>query len=183
MTETFRDLSGMLDALWHRLDQGVRDADAPARTLALATRRDDGAAVRMVVLRAADRPGATLTFYTHAHSAKTAQLDQSPYAELLLWDASAMFQARLAVRVAMAPGTTDIWNSLTRGARLNYATDPLPGTLMNDPGASAPTPDPGLLTVLTAHIDRIDLLHLGGLPHARAVFTRQDAFRGAWIAP
>lgn len=180
MTDNFRDLSGMMDALWRRLDAGLTDPDAPARTLALAT---DGPSVRLVVLRAADRAKGELTFYTHAHSSKIAELERTPFAELLLWDPSAMFQARLAARITMTPGTRDLWDSLTHGARLNYATDPLPGTLLNDPGANAPRPDPGLLTVLTAHIAKIDLLHLGALPHARATYRRDDGFHGRWIAP
>lgn len=180
MTDHFRDLAGMLDALWRRLGDGVTDAEAPGRTLALAT---EGPSVRMVVLRAADRNAGKLTFYTHAHSAKIAELESTPRAELLLWDPASMFQARLSAQVTMSPGTTDLWDSLTQGARLNYATDPLPGTLLSDPAAKAPRPDPGLLTVLTATIQTIDLLHLGALPHARARFDRDDGFQGRWIAP
>lgn len=183
MPDDFRSLSGIRDALWNRLEQGVNDAGAPARHLAMATHREDGAAVRLVVLRQAERTAGLLTFYTHAHSGKVQQLERAPRAELLLWDPGAMFQARLTVDVTMTPGSRDLWESLTGGNRLNYATDPLPGTLMADPGANAPTPDPGLMTVLTARIDRLDLLHLGALPHARAVFSREDDFRGHWIAP
>jgi hypothetical protein len=183
MTENFRDLTGIMDALWRRLEEGAQVADSPARNLSLATSGPDGAAVRLVVLRGADRATASLTFYTHAHSGKIAHLERTPKAQLLLWDPASNFQARLSAHITMTPGTKQIWETLTRGARLNYATDPLPGTLMRDPAAHAPTPDPGLLTVLTARIETIDLLHLGALPHARAIFSREDGFRGQWIAP
>ena len=183
MTDDFRSLDGMLKALWNRLEQGLKDADAPARTLALATSGPDGAAVRLVVLRGQDRSAGTLTFYTHAHSPKIAQLRHDPRAELLLWDPVTLFQARLSVHLSVKPGNAEAWNALTKGARLNYATDPLPGTLLHDPDANTPTPDPELLTILTADIRAIDLLHLGALPHARAQFSREDDFKGRWIAP
>lgn len=183
MTDDFRSLEGMLEALWQRLDSGLHDTDAPARTLALATSGPDGAAVRLVVLRGLDRSAATLTFYTHAQSPKTAQLRDNPRAELLLWDPNTLFQARLSARISMKPGSAKEWDGLTRGARLNYATDPLPGTLLHDPDANSPTPAPDLLTILTARIQAIDLLHLGALPHARARFSREDDFTGHWIAP
>lgn len=183
MTDDFRSLAGMRAALWHRLEQGPKDADAAARTLALATSGAAGAAVRLVVLRDLDRSAATLTFYTHAHSPKIAELRYDPKAELLLWDPGSLFQARLSVDVSMKPGNAETWSALTAGARLNYATDPLPGTLLHDPDANTPTPDPELLTILTADIRAIDLLHLGVLPHARAQFSREDDFKGRWIAP
>ena len=183
MTDDFRTLEGMLEALWQRLERGLHDTDAPARTLALATSGPDGAAVRLVVLRGLDRSAATLTFYTHTHSPKIAQLKDDPRAELLLWDPNALFQVRLSAHVSMKPGSANEWDGLTRGARLNYATDPLPGTLLHDPDANTPTPDPALLTILTASIGSIDLLHLGALPHARARFSREDDFTGRWIAP
>ena len=180
MTDDFRDLTGMLDALWRRLDDGVSDADAPARTLALAT---DGPSVRLVILRAADRGTGELTFYTHAHSAKIAEINRNPQAEILLWDPEVMFQARLTAGVTQSSGSPETWGNLTQGARLNYATDPLPGTPLSDPADKTPRPDPGLLTVLTATIENIDLLHLGALPHARARYARDDGFSGTWIAP
>lgn len=180
MTDDFRALAGMLDALWRRLDDGVSDPEAPARTLALAT---DGPSVRLVILRAADREAGTLTFYTHARSAKIAELGRSPRAELLLWDPAAMLQGRLAADITMSPGSPELWSSLTQGARLNYATDPLPGTLLSDPDAARPSPRPDLMTILTATVRTIDLLHLGALPHARARYDRDDGFAGRWIAP
>lgn len=184
MTDDFQTLPGFLDALWQRLELGLSDRERSAATLALATARPGGgASVRTVILRDCDRAAAALTIYTHAASRKIAELKADPSAELMIWDAHASFQARLTTRVVIADATPRLWESLSSGARLNYARDPIPGETLASPDASRPTPDPSLMRVLTARIDGIDLLHLGATRHRRAVYSRQDDFCGRWIAP
>lgn len=174
MPDTLRTLPGLLDALWSRL--------VPGTPIALATRQGDGAAVRTVILRAAQRATGTLRIHTHSHSNKVSDLAESPQAELLLWDAEAAFQARIEAAFQIAPADPATWDDQSDGQRLNYARDPLPGTPLDRPDAT-PTPDAALMTILTGRIDTLDLLSLDATPHARARFSREDDFKGQWIAP
>lgn len=177
-------LSGLLDTLWRQLNEGVRNANSPARHLALATARaEGGAAVRTLVLRDADRSKRALTFYTHLRSQKITQLADDPMGEVLHWDAQTQVQARLGVEIVVTPGSANLWRNLGPGSRLNYARDPIPGDAIPVPGASDPTPDPALLAVLTARVRSIDILQLGTRPQLRARFGEEDDFTGQWVAP
>lgn len=177
MSDDFSSLGGLWAACWDRLSA------RPAPLLALATTRSQGAAARMVVLRAEDPIDRILTVYTNAQSDKVAELDADPHAEFLLWDPCASFQARIAARVSMRPASEAEWDALSLRSRLNYARDPAPGEPIAAPNARMPTPDMSLMCVLTARIETLDLVHLGSIPHVRAIFTRKDDFQGRWIAP
>lgn len=177
------EVSDLWADLWARLNEGLARADAPARTLALATQRiDEGGAVRMVVLRGLDAGAAQLTFYTHAGSGKVAELRGNPKAEVLFWDAATSFQARLGVRVKAAAGSPDLWETFSEGARLNYVPTLEPGRPIDAPHV----PDaagPEAFVVLTAQITSADILDLSALPHRRAKFHARDGFTGQWVAP
>lgn len=183
MTDDFHSLTGLLDAMWRRLSRATESAEAPARNLALATSRPiSGAAVRLVILRHADRARGTITIHTHARSDKMDEIARDPRAELLLWDPSDMYQARMSGTLRVEPADASLWQDLSGGQRFNYA-EPIPGTPLEDREAFDPTPDPALMARLTLHLDRLDLLHLGDRPHGRAIYTRQDDWRGNWVAP
>ncbi|MEO9826815.1 MAG: hypothetical protein ABJF50_20630 [Paracoccaceae bacterium] len=175
--------SDLWDGLWMRLGDGLSRADAPARSLALATQRiGGGGAVRMVILRGVEQAVQSLTFYTHAASDKVAELGAVPEAEVLLWDAATSFQARLAVEVTATAGSLDLWNSFSDGARLNYVPTLTPGAKIAAPHVPDPA-GPEAFTVLTAKIISADILDLSALPHRRANFDTKDDFTGQWVAP
>lgn len=177
------DVNDLWNGLWARLSKGITDAKAPARTLALATESlTGGGAVRMVVLRGCDRLEPSIWFYTHAGSDKAFELADEPKAEVLLWDAAAQFQARMAVRVEVKQGTSDQWEALSSGARLNYVPLPPPGSAIAAPAVPA-SAGPEAFVVLKAEIVSADILDLSELPHRRARFHQRDDFTGQWVAP
>ncbi|MXQ06797.1 pyridoxamine 5'-phosphate oxidase [Alphaproteobacteria bacterium GH1-50] len=180
MNDDFGTLDGTLDAVWSRLSNGVTNADAPARTLALAT---DGPAVRMVVLRGADRASGTLTIWTNRASDKVSQLAGDPRAEALIWDSAADFQIRLALEVSIARGDAGTWDALGPGSRVNYARVPPPGARLAEPDAVQVQPDPAMFAVLTGRIMRIETLHLTRERQARARFPHGRLDAAHWIAP
>lgn len=169
--------------LWDRLNDGAAQADAPARTLALATQSlNGGGAVRMVVLRGFSKETNELTFYTHTGSNKMAELTANPKAEVLLWDPATSFQARLSVTARCTKGAETLWSTLSPGARLNYLPSFQPGTPIKAPKV----PDAEkttAFTVITARITFADILDLSELPHRRAHFDARHAFTGQWVAP
>ena len=172
-------LSGTLDRVWEGLSAGR----GPWRLPVLATRSvGGGASARVVVLRGAVRTAARLEIWTHAQSGKIAELRRDPRAEALIWDGAASFQVRLSLQVDLVFGDAATWATLDDAAKRDYATDPAPGTVLDDPHV-APRPDPDLFVRLDARVTAIETLHLGADLHRRARFAADDGFAGRWIAP
>lgn len=177
------DVNDLWNGLWERLADGVAHPGAAARTLCLATQHvDGGGSARMVVLRDAKHANTILTFYTHAGSAKVAELKAQPKAEVLLWDAATQFQARLSVVVDCAAGPKATWETFSKGARLNYVPSLEPGRAIDAPYVPDAAGSEAFL-VLRAKITSADILDLSALPHKRAIFEAHSGFTGQWVAP
>lgn len=177
-------LTAMLDDAWARIEAGTATADAPMRTCVLATvGQSGGARARTVVLRRADRPAATLEIHTDTASDKVAEIAAEPRGTVLFWDAGDMVQIRAEVRLSCRDGRPEEWDRIPSGSRRAYGGTPPPGAPLTAPEAHDPTPDPARFAVLTARIDRLEILHLGSAPHKRAVFDATNGFAGRWIAP
>lgn len=168
------DLGAALDDAWARL--------APGRYVVLATTARNGAEARMLVLRGADREAERLMLHTDAATAKVAELAAHPRATLLAWDPDDKVQIRVRVTVEPRPGTTAEWAALGETARRLYGGFPEPGAPIDNPEDHELVPDPARFRVLMARVEEIETLRLGH-PHARAVFRRDEGFRGTWVAP
>ena len=181
MNDDLTSLEGTLDAVWQRLLDGVERSEAPARHVALASARTNGGgAVRLVVLRAAERKTGTLNFYTHRASSKVGELRTNPRCEVLVWDAEAHFQIRLRMTARVSDGPSDLWKSFGQGTRRNYAASPLPGTHLETADAFDPDADAAQFMVIACKIDEIETLHLGRSLQRRALFKPSSSI---WIAP
>ena len=175
-------LADTLDTVWTMLAQGAADRAAPARHPVLATSGPAGPEARLLVLRAADRSAARLTFHTDAASGKCADLATDPRAAVLLWDPEAQFQVRLRVTAYLRPGSADEWAAVPDPSRRAYGGTPPPGAPLATPEAHDPAPDLARFTVIEAAIREIETLRLA-TPHERAIFRAADGFRGTWRAP
>jgi pyridoxine/pyridoxamine 5'-phosphate oxidase len=179
------DLATLRRQVWERLVRGVRDRHAPARHPTLATIGMDGMPqVRTVVLRAADKPAATLDIHTDLHSAKVTQLRSDPRAALHVWDPSPHLQVRIEAEVAILSGAevADIWHRVPEASRLAYGSAPAPGQSIEAALAYEKSPDPAAFAVLRLSVQAIDALYLGP-DHRRARFDRADEWAGQWLAP
>lgn len=181
MNEDFTSLDGTLEAVWTRLENGPRDKTAPANVVCLATTDRNGASARMVVLRKTDRKNITLHFFTHAASGKVDDIEKNANAELLVWDQGSQLQIRLKAQLEIVAIDDATWEALGDGAKLNYATDPLPGSTISSPEiAWTAKPDHNQMKQITAHIQSIETLHIAPEGLYRAVF---DDAGSRWIAP
>lgn len=179
------DLASLHAQVWTRLMRGVHDRHAPARHPTLATIGTDGTPqARTVVLRAADKPGATLDIHTDLHSAKVAELRAAPRAALHVWDPSPHLQVRIEAEVAILSGAAvaDTWDRVPEASRLAYGSTPAPGQPIDDALAYEKSPDPASFAVLRLSVLAIDAVHLGP-DHRRARFVRMDDWAGQWLAP
>ena len=181
MSEDFTSLDTTLEAVWTRLENGPREKTAPANVVCLATNGSIGANARMVVLRKTDRENSALQFFTHAASGKIKDVEKNPNAELLVWDRGSQLQVRLKAHLEVTEIDDATWAALGDGAKLNYATDPLPGSTISAPSVAwAARSDHTQMKQITAHIQSIETLHISPEGLYRAVF---DNTGSRWIAP
>lgn len=179
------DLSQLHAEVWQRLTRGVHDRHAPSRHPTLATVTADGKPqARTVVLRAADKPAGTLDIHTDLYSAKVAELRQTPFAALHVWDASAHLQIRLEAHVTRltGPDVAAIWAGVPASSRTSYGSSPAPGHPIAQALEYTKAPDPACFVVLRLSVLGIDAVHLGP-NHRRARFDRESGWAGTWLAP
>ncbi|MCR9125567.1 MAG: pyridoxamine 5'-phosphate oxidase family protein [Rhodobacteraceae bacterium] len=179
------DLAGFLDTAWDIILRALRERGMAERHISLATVSPEGRPeVRTVVMRAADRTASLVTIHTDPTTAKVRALRQTPWAEMMIWSASAQIQIRLRAEVRIATGADAAadWGRVPAASRSSYGTTPAPGTPIADADAYRKPGDPAGFAVLQCQLDRIDLVDLNE-PHRRAIYHRADDWRGQWCAP
>ncbi|SFI64236.1 pyridoxamine 5'-phosphate oxidase family protein [Jannaschia pohangensis] len=180
MNDPFLTLSDLEDHVWDRLAQGAANADDPFRFVTLATMGQDGPEARTVGLRRADRAASEVEVHSDLRTAKVRALAVDPRATILLWDAATQVQVRLRVTLRLVASDPIRWARVPPLARLNYGTDPAPGTPVDMPEVVTRTPDVARFCALVGRVHAMDALSLAHDPHRRARFA--DGQRH-WIAP
>ena len=185
MSDWWLTLEGIHARLWANLLAGVRDRNAPARHVVLATLGPDGwPEARTVVLRGADRAAALLEVHTDLHSGKVASLAALPRAALHVWDAAEQLQIRVQARVTVHSGAevAAAWAKVPDPSRQSYGVTPPPGQPIAEALAYEKVPDPATFAILRCQAEAIDAVHLGER-HRRARFERGDGWAGQWLSP
>lgn len=180
MTDPFDTLESLRAHIWDRLDRGVARSDDPFRFVTLATVGADGPEARTVGLRAADRKAGTVEVHSDVRTGKMRALHRDPRAEILLWDRKTQLQIRLAVTVTPIVADTQRWSRIPAAARLNYGTDPAPGSPVSAPEDVTRTAKSSRFVALSGQVQRMDIVSLAHDPHRRAQLI---GLRGAWVAP
>ena len=180
MTDPFDDLATIEDHVWSRLARGARDAADPFRLVALATTGDAGPEVRMLALRRVDRGRGTVEMHSDLRTGKIEALRVDPRAALLAWDATARLQLRLRLAVRIVEADAARWADVPADARLNYGTNPAPGTRVSSPLDVTRTPSRARFAAIVGRVASIDVVSLAHEPHRRAML---DAAGARWVAP
>ncbi|CTQ49695.1 pyridoxamine 5'-phosphate oxidase family protein [Jannaschia donghaensis] len=180
MSDPFLNLATLWSHVWDRLDRGVAQSDDPFRFVTLATVGPLGAQARTVGLRAADRDAMTVEVHSDLRTAKVRAVEHDPRGEILLWDQATQLQVRLAVHLTLIPADQARWARIPPEARLNYGTDPAPGTPVDRPEVVTRTPQRDRFVALSGQVERMDVVSLAHDPHRRAKF---DGPSGRWVAP
>lgn len=175
-------LPALHDAAWARLTNAANGQASPIVTF--ASWGPDGPQMRTVVLRRADRDQTTLTFYSDLFALKIAEITADPRAGLHLWDRETALQLRATGLASLqsGPDTAGIWANLPPEARRNYGVTPPPGREIPDRDAYTRRSDPAAFATITLSLTHLDVVHLKE-PHARALFTRADDWKGTWLSP
>ena len=179
------DLAAFLAEAWQHLEQGVADATSPARFPTFATTAPDGTPqARTVVLRGANPSEARVEVQTDTATDKITALRATPLAALHIWLPKVDVQIRLVaeVDILMGPSVEAQWSRVPVGARVSYGTEPIPGTPIPQVYDYKHTSARNRFAVLECRLKKIDLVHLGAR-HRRAIYLRDDDWRGTWVAP
>ena len=180
MSDPFHDLDMLLAHVWRRLATGAANAGDPFHLTSLATSGPDGPEARMVGVRRADRARSEVEVQSDLRTAKVRALERDPRAALLFWDPETEVQIRVSVRMRLIASDPERWRAMPDVARLNYGTDPAPGTPVDAPEAVTRAPDPARHVALVGTVRRIVALSLAHDPHRCAVFEGASA---RWVAP
>ncbi|SDZ02068.1 Pyridoxamine 5'-phosphate oxidase [Jannaschia faecimaris] len=180
MSDPFLSLETLLTHVWDRLDRGVAESSDPFRFVTLATMGEGGPQARTVGLRGADRTAGTIEVHSDLRTDKVRALGAEPRAEVLLWDAASQIQVRLAVTMTLLRAEGCRWAGIPQIARLNYGTNPAPGTPIEAPEVVTRTPEQARFVALSGEVRRMDVVSLSHDPHRRAIFKGS---RGEWVAP
>lgn len=182
MSDPFAALDTLWADIWDRLARGAAQSGDPFRFVTLATTGSDGPEARTVGLRAADRNAGTVEVHSDLRTAKVRALRADSRAQLLFWDAGAQVQIRVSVVMSLMPAAPDRWDRIPGAARLNYGTDPAPGTPVAAPAEVTRTPDIARFIALSGRVTAVDIVSLAHDPHRRAQFGAGGA-RARWVAP
>jgi len=184
MTDWFTTLGDLHERAWRELTAGA-EWDTRQRVVLGTIGLSGGPETRIVVLRGADTTAATVAVHTDVGSTKVDELRNNPNATLHHWSDALQLQIRLRgrMKITTGPELADIWAQVPPDARSSYGVTPPPGTPIPASDAYSRAPNPDQFAVLTMTIDEIDLVHLSGDYHRRAVFQRINGWQGAWLAP
>ncbi|RIV25130.1 pyridoxamine 5'-phosphate oxidase [Fibrisoma montanum] len=195
-----RTLADLERDAWKQLVSAPQRKKDGFKTCTIATRLDDGADARTVVLRQADEVQKCIWFHTDRRAGKVTQLKANPQATLLFWDDDRQIQLRLVVRTTIHLNDNvadEQWQKLWVGGRKTYLSE-------QQPGSGQPGPYPGFperlgeelpsqeeseagrvnFAVIACQVLRMDYLHLSRAGQTRAQFTYQGDETGRqWLAP
>jgi len=193
-------LATNLAQAWALLVRGGADRRSPLHTPAVASLDQTGAPdARIMVLRKADPAAATLRFHTDARSPKCIALHGQKIA-ILGYHPQENVQLRLQGHAQIdtsSEAADEAWARSTPFARRCYLvqsppSSPLPGPASGlplevegrDPSEAQLLPARANFALLTAHITRIDWLHLAHTGHRRAFFQREgQTWHSKWLTP
>ncbi|MEL7345535.1 MAG: pyridoxamine 5'-phosphate oxidase family protein [Pseudomonadota bacterium] len=177
------DRAAFLDLAWGALEAAASDRNDPMRQIVLATHAETAPEARILILRSAARDDQELEVHSDLFSRKISDINANPDVSILAWSAARNLQIRLRARVSIASGDTvkRAWSKVPAAARIGYG-GPVPGTAIAAPGPRGPE-DATRFAVLTAKVERLDVLELGDPHHRRAIFDARDNFSGQWVAP
>ena len=179
------DLSAYLDEAWQHLGRGVADSRSPARYPTFATTASDGTPeARTVALRGANRSAGIVEVHTDVETDKVRALRDLPVAALHIWLPRANLQIRMTanVNIHTGPDVEGSWTRVPPASRVSYGTLPAPGTPISDVYDYEKPPERARFAVLQCHLCKIYLVHLD-TRHRRAIFKKDDDWKGAWVAP
>ena len=197
------NLDAVLSLAWTLLERGARDRRSGFHTPALATVGTDGTpAVRIVVLRAADRTSRHLRVHSDRRAPKVSEIRANDRVSLAFYDAVEKMQVRItgcaSLHVDADPVAQSAWAATGRFGRRCYLATEGPGVPAGEPVSGLPdefagrepsweATETGLpnFVAIRIRVTALDWLHLAHTGHRRARFdwAHDDPPSATWCAP
>lgn len=199
----YDDLDLSFSKAWEIIEPGVAKRSSPAHTPIVATIDHQGEPqLRVMVLRAADRPARLLRFHTDIRSTKIRELNDRNSASVLMYDPDLKLQLRLAGIMSIATDEAEVdraWRFSTTFARRCYMAEHAPGTVSNKATSGLPVwiegkqPEEEQLgearanfALLWFEVRSLEWLYLANTGHRRARWVWDDVtatWSGRWLVP
>ncbi|GAB3567058.1 flavin-binding protein [Spirosoma luteolum] len=192
-------LSDIQAQCWQQLSEAVDAPDHGFRTPVLATATHGGANARTVVLRKVDTDHRYVWFHTDARADKVLELEATPHALLLFWDAEKQIQIRLGIETRLHTDdyvADEHWQALALSSRKMYLSEHPPGHSIDTPYPGFPVelgselPDKAQsevgrpnFAVIECRVLRMEYLHLSRAGQARACFQYEPVSQMTWLVP
>ena len=181
------DLSGFEAWCWAQIARGVADRKSALHTPTLCTIGLDGAPrARVLVLRGADRAGASLRLHTDRRSAKVEELNVEPRVSVLFYDATLKLQLRVSGTAVVGTedhATEEAWAATRPFSRECYRVAPPPGTAIVSGGSYAHPGDDtnarASFATIRIAVETLEALYLAASGHRRARFGS----KATWLVP
>lgn len=197
-------LASNLDTLggeiWRALEQCTSDVTHPFRAGVFGTRSSNEHALRVMVLRQANRAERALICYSDMRAAKVRHIQLHWHVQWLFFDPRENVQIRCrgCARIHHRDDVArDAWQNVPPANRVNYCS-------VEPPGTEVPRPDPGWpqewkerspgaaeleagfnhFAVIVTEVESIDWLRVHPSGNRRAGFYWDGAqFSGVWLIP
>ncbi len=137
---------------------------------------------RTVVLRDFDASQLTFTIYTDARSRKVKALQKHPVVQLLFYDHKRLWQITVTARLKRMGAAPTIYKQLPPPSRKDYTTTAAPGTPIDHPD-HVHYKDENHFYALFFEAEKVESLRLKRPHHLRAVFERNDDWKGQFLTP
>lgn len=196
------NLDDVLQHVWTRLENAVREPDHPFRTLTFGTTREDVPHLRTVAIRAVASDERRLAFHSDRRSQKVDDIEANKHVAWLGWDPEEREQVRLSGTASIHVEdrvADEMWEAQSPSSLGLYRKPSAPGSPIETPDDGRPASareepvtredvEAGRrhFAVIRTQIDKIDWLHLHPDGHSRAEFRFEESeqsFEGTWVVP
>ncbi len=139
--------------------------------------------LRTVVLRDFDPDKLQFTIFTDSRSAKVAELKENDNAQLLFYDAVRLVQLVVEVKLIDMKENLEVYNALPEPTKKDYSSIQTPGSHIKSPDEVYHDFSKGYFLQIEFQAQHIEYLKLKRPNHLRVRFSKEDSWKGVFIAP
>lgn len=184
------DPKELLNHLWKRLGDAVRDRASPLHVAAFCTIGLDGSPrARSIIPREVSAESRSIRFHTDRRSPKACELGSDPRAAMLYWDPPSRTQLRLSGRAVVSVDdaiTRAVVDASHPGSLAVFRNILVPSSSVESPADVPLAPSPLIenVAVVTLNVEALEWLWLDEAGHRRCRFTFSGAsMEYQWLVP
>ena len=153
------------------------------RYFTLATQAGSSPHLRTVVLRDFNPDKLHFTIFTDSRSAKVSELRKNHRAQLLFYDSTRLIQLVVEVKLFSMEENLETYNALPYPTKKDYTSIQSPGSIIKGPDEVDHDSSKEHFLQLEFQAIQLEYLKLKRPNHLRARFSREDGWKGVFVAP